>query len=50
MGKHALATKLYALAIEWLELAVKKLKNEPTVMIQVAENALENAIMVVSPL
>ena len=48
IGKHALATNYYALAIEWLEVAFQKLKVESNHMMQMAETELENAIMVVS--
>ena len=43
-----MATNYYALAIEWLEVAVQKLKVESNPMMQMAQNELENAIMVVS--
>ena len=47
IGKHGLTSRYYALAIEWLELAVHKLNNESALR-QIAESELEHAIMVVS--
>ena len=47
LGKHALATKSYALAVEWMELAIEKLKNESAPMRMIVENDLEHAILVV---
>ena len=50
IGKHGLTTRLYALAVDWLELAIEKLGNEPTPMRLIVENDLEHAILVVSSL
>ena len=48
IGKHGITTTYYALAVDWLELAVEKLRNDSTPMKTIVENDLENAIMLVS--
>ena len=50
IGKHAITAKFYALAVDWLELAIEKLRMETTPMRTIVENDLESAILLVSSL
>ena len=43
-----MATKFHALAVDWLELATEKLRNEFRPERMIVENDLENAIFLVS--
>ena len=48
IGKHGLTSNFYALAIEWLELATEKLRNESTPLGKIVEKDLAHAIKLVS--
>ena len=48
IGKHAITAKFYALAVDWLELAIEKLRMESTPMRILVEKDFKRAIVAVS--